>query len=591
MSNSQKWFEMAELRQRSLDTKVWIPLAASHAVMSDGQQFHLGYQEEYFACETVAVPLNLRSQAEQLEWIDLSNNGQGPEFFDKEYMPADQQLGYGDEPIGTRLVLRQSFTMHDADEWHLHQDLVIALGLKREEDAWVCPQEAYEKIACLQRKENGEPALLLIRAEHLRDYLQARGMGLLSSTFICREAIIPDANHISWLTNHVKDLTETQRWEGSIQAVHEGGMSFGAKTNVIHVGRINVDKGEDIPAFGLPTDDEVAFSSQVVNASSGRLLIKVQGELWRTDWLDPAAFSARVRRDPTPGVAHFITDTAGTQEAKETLDRKGRWLWFRPQVMNELVSRRGSTLVWHTRETGLIAAVPNNGVAFGLNELGLINVYAKDIARLPDWQQKVWAGQSVSPDGGVCAELLASQMKALPASSEAPEVRLARVLTTVNSTAESSIGCKLLRPHPDYADILKRTHRFRATDYPNLLALAKDIARLTADSIDVGAVQKLLPPVAKGEKALGSLKSLEQLLAKKIDATEARTLLTPLVGIYELRLGDAHLAGSQTKDALDMLKIDYKAPFVWQGEYLLAACTNSLERIEEIFRTHFVAAS
>jgi hypothetical protein len=45
----------------------------------------------------------------------------------------------------------------------------------------------------------------------------------------------------------------------------------------------------------------------------------------------------------------------------------------------------------------------------------LVTVYAYDIAKLPLWQQRVWSGFNVTPEGAVSSELLAAQMKpALP---------------------------------------------------------------------------------------------------------------------------------------------------------------------------------
>ncbi|GAA4388827.1 hypothetical protein [Hymenobacter koreensis] len=591
MDYSQEWFEMADLRRRSLMTKVWVPLAAAQELYREGEHFHVGFKEEYFGCETVAVSLESKADAMQLDWSYLNDNGQEPRCTDEDYTPADVQDGWGDEPIGIRLVLRQAMTPPEIDEWHLHQDLVIALGLKREGDIWVCPREAYFEVASLKRKANGEPALLVIHAEHLRDYLRARGMGLLSSTYSSREAVTPDANYLDWSSDYVIEESTMQKWTGDIRTIHESGSPFGQDIAVMHVGRTDVDKGEDVPNFGLPRDGQVAVSSGKIKAGSGRLLMLVRGELWRTEWLDPATLSARVRRDSTPGTAFFVTDTGGTQETKSTLTAESRWLWFRPNIINELASRRGATHGWDTRETGWISVVPGRKLRFGLNDIGLVNVYAKDIAQLPDWQQKIWAGYSNSPDGGVSNEFLAAQMEARPADTEAPEERLSNSLAKLRTVTEQNLGFSIIRTHTDYDAILSKTHRFRATDYTSLLALAKDVARLTADSLDVGAIQKMLPPIPKGEKPPGSLKSLEKLLATKLDPTYARNLLTPLVGTYELRLGDAHLASSKIQDAWGLVGIDNKLPFVWQGEQLLAACASSIEQITYAFSTLFNATA
>ena len=128
--------------------------------------------------------------------------------------------------------------------------------------------------------------------------------------------------------------------------------------------------------------------------------------------------------------------------------------------------------------------------------------------------------------------------------------------------------------------MLARTHRFRSTDQAGFFALSKDVARLTADSIDGAALQTIVGPPG-GEK-WGSLKSLEKVLASKTSSEEARRLLGPLVGTYDLRQGDAHLPSNELAEALKLVHVDATAPFVWQG--LLDACVTALFEILEVLK-------
>jgi len=133
----------------------------------------------------------------------------------------------------------------------------------------------------------------------------------------------------------------------------------------------------------------------------------------------------------------------------------------------------------------------------------------------------------------------------------------------------------LFREHPQLPDILSRAHRFRAIDRAGLFALAKDLARLTADSIDVGALHRLLS-LPRGDRT-GSLKCLEMLLASRTDPATARKSVAPLVGIYQLRLADAHLPTSELEASLQLVEIDSTLPMVQQG-----AATLARMRIESI---------
>jgi hypothetical protein len=219
-------------------------------------------------------------------------------------------------------------------------------------------------------------------------------------------------------------------------------------------------------------------------------------------------------------------------------------------------------------------------VHFGVNSLGLINIYAKDIALLPEWQQKIWAGYNVSPEGKVSEELLASQMKAVPANTQAPEAFLKNGLNLLNELSQKKLGILLFKDHDYTPQLLHTLHRFRAIDKAGLYALAKDVARLTADSIDAAAIQTIVSP-PKGTK-WGSLKSLENLIASKIDPKIARSMLSPLVRVYELRHADAHLPSSEVDAALALVGVDQSFPFIQQGYQLLRACVDSIYGIAEV---------
>jgi hypothetical protein len=201
---------------------------------------------------------------------------------------------------------------------------------------------------------------------------------------------------------------------------------------------------------------------------------------------------------------------------------------------------------------------------------------------LPDWQQRVWAGYNVSPEGGVSEELLSAQAKGIPASTQAPEEFLPKGLALLKELSTEKLGFPILRDHEYIPKLLEASHRFRAIDKSGLYALAKDVARLTADSIDSAAIQTIVSP-PKGTK-WGSLKSLENLAASKIDAKIARSMLSALVGVYELRHGDAHLPSSQVDEAFALVGVDQAAPYVHQGHQLLYACVSSIYGIVEVLK-------
>lgn len=209
-------------------------------------------------------------------------------------------------------------------------------------------------------------------------------------------------------------------------------------------------------------------------------------------------------------------------------------------------------------------------------------MFAKDIALLPDWQQQIWVGFNIAPEGGISKELHAAQVKATPASTQAPEKFLISEMRRLDNIAKGKLKTSIFRDLDPDIDLLKRTHRFRATDNIGLYALAKDIERIVIAKLDKTLIKSVITPPPDG-KDWGSIKLLENMLASKIGDKEARKITAPLVGINELRIGDAHEKSEKgIKDALELVGIDAKAPSITQGYQLLDSCVSTLSKISKI---------
>jgi hypothetical protein len=345
--------------------------------------------------------------------------------------------------------------------------------------------------------------------------------------------------------------------------------------------RTDFDFEVDVPTLE-PTDENLGSNTWNVR-KSGRKLCRVEGQYWRNEWVEPSPVSPRVRGDQIPSTASFIISAAGERVSADDLryEDVGRWLWFSPHIVMIILSHRGGSLEWFTRDTAGLQLPGGNRVYFGLNENDLVTAYAADVARLPEWQRLIWAGFNVAPNGGVGREQLAAQVEARPASTQAPEWLLERGFIELNTASQARWGISLLREHEETQNILARAHRFRALDQAGLLSLAKDLARLTVDSLDLDALRQLVP-AAKGE-GLRSLKLLEQVLGTLIDSSDAYQLVGPLVGVYELRLGDAHLPSSKIAGAIGLVGVDANASPLQQGTQLLSVTVSAIRRIAQTF--------
>jgi hypothetical protein len=569
-----KWFEMADVRRRSYNAAAWLPLRAVNTIERIGSYGDAGHREEFFGAGTVAIPSKYKELALKLGWGDVGimHNHAGC-FQNGCYYLVHEFRQFGSELRGEHLVLDQHGNQIEHSEWHLNQDLVLTLGLKRENDIWVRPDEGYLQIAELQRNDDdGRPKSLHFRASHLKDYLCAREMGLCITYYHQRLEVLEDATHITWESS---TTTSDDGWEGRKYEIHEGGMPFGGKTAIVQVTREDVDFEEDVPQIG-PLDKNLRHLSWT-KEDQGRKLFVINGELWRTEWIEPAKASLIVRGDKIEPTIFFIVNTEGKKESGATLRDSGRWLWFQPHVINTLLSYRRASLSWHTRDTGQVACSPDYSVNFGVNSLGLVTAYAKDVVWLPEWQQKIWSGFNVGPDGKVSSELLAAQAGGEPCSSLAPEAYIKDGFDYLQKVAVEALGIAILRKHDEFDSIIGNCHRFRALNKNGLFELAKDLSRLTADSLQVEELRKIVQP-PKTEN-WGSLKSLEKMLALKWGDERARGALSPLFGVYELRLADAHLPTEQLDESLKKVGVDAGAPNVHQGLQLLHSFVTAIHSI------------
>jgi hypothetical protein len=278
--------------------------------------------------------------------------------------------------------------------------------------------------------------------------------------------------------------------------------------------------------------------------------------------------SVRVRGDDDPSVLEFIVDPDRTRMPSTSLDDEdiGRWLWFRPDVIKAFLGRRGFTLDWYTGETGALGSTSGYRTHFGLNSSDYLTVYAYDIARLPTWEQRIWAAYNVGPEGGVSKELLAAQVRSAPASTKAPEERLKDLMKAVGDVFRDSFGGPLYAHELDQKTATSIS-RFDGLDDASLLRLAKELTRQFVDRLNVRLMRENSSHENKSK--LGSIKLLESILARLSTEELARRVLAPVVGVYDLRTGDAHPTSSTIEEAYALAGIDRSKSPIRQAEQMI----------------------
>lgn len=579
---TQDWFEMKKLRTKDSNKDVWIPLFEISTIIKEGKYGYEGYKEEFFGAGSVCIPIDDFDKASNLSWMDVGISRVTKSYIDENmYFQGDLLNSNYYGISGFFPVLIQEVAAYPNHIWHVHQDIIIALDLVKENDSWIAPNEDFIEVIKLTKDDSGLPKKIEIRNDFLKDYLCARGMGLFITTYRNRDQIISQSPDFNW-DNGSQEITNEQfRWAGRISPIHQGGEPFGESMLVIHSSRTDVDLEDDVPTMGIPSDENIEYDSWG-KKFEGTKLFRVSGELWKNHLILPGEYSEIIKGDECLNPPMFIVDASGKQENQKNLADGGKWLWFNPQVINELLNKRGFALEWYTRETGAIISPSHDYVTFGINSIGLINAYSKDIAFLPVWQQKIWTGYNVRPEGKISYELYQSQVKAEPAETQAPEAYIGKGLNLLNDLFIRKYGFLLFNYHQDTDNILKKIHRFRSYNEDGFFSLAKDIARLTADSINS---KDLNSNIAHKEK-LGSIKSLEYFIGEKANLSleEQRKISRALVGIYELRHMEAHLPGSNIDEAYSLAGVDKGDLPILKGFQIIDSFVSTLFIISTVLK-------
>lgn len=570
----QDWILQKKETRRTFSKSTWVPLRESYEDKHGGVQ-DVGYISELFACGSVAFPPEHKELAGRLGWseIGIGRNVQPYAYEDGYYSSIDQYQYNDKEPVGIHLVFEHPQPVVGGRLWILNPDLVVALHLIKEGNNWVRPEENFAVVAREILNENGEHRLIEIKRQYLIDYLAARNLSLRLSYY--RQRV---ENVATLEGSEYENLTATQeerdggRFELLIRNLED---VYGGSWSSLRVWRTDVDEEEDAPVMGPESNENTDYESSQghVNGYQG---VRVEGEFWRDEWIEHQGQSVRVRGDVDTNLPSFMVETDGTRMASDDLDDEdiGRWLWFRSSIVNELLGLRGFSLKWYTAETGGIQSTSGYVIHFGINSSDLITVYAYDIARLSGWEQHIWAAHNVVPEGKVSSELMLSQVKAQPASTHAVEILLFKVMEMLKGGFHEKFNISLYTHDIDHDAVMLQISRFASKDQASLLRLAKELVRVFSDRLNVSELRKLSTHKDKGK--LGSNKLLQDILSQKAGEEKAYEIFGPIVGAYDMRVGDAHPTSSKIGDALKLAGVDENSSFLRQGEQLISTFGQSI---------------
>ncbi len=562
---SKEWFELEDHRRRLFSRAVWIPVYGTIFPILRGEYPEIGHIEETLAVGSAVIFDDKREKAEELDWhywqLDdtmsyLKDDGS--------YGGADTFYEEPDGNLGFRLVLSQYHNSLHPRQVSVHQDFVLAYGLLQEGDVWLRPSEGYEEVVRQTTNDEGETRFVEFRAEYLKDYLAARKAGLRLYYYRQRRAILKDNPGFGWPEDYSLTDDQHNRCEVRCDEIDSSGDFPGASWAVFKSWRTDVDPGADVPDFSHEDEDSTATETTSGIREGDGPRFRIIGEMWRGEWIEPAEKSFRIGWSELKEVLTVTLDGGGEKVDLETLNHEevGKYLWFKPDVVNVLLSQRGGNLTWYTKETGGVSPSPDSLIHFGVNRLGLVNAYAYDIARLRLWERRIWVAHNCRPDGGVSEELMKAQMECAPAGSKSPEFLIQNALGWFDHVFLDVFRVPLLRDHDEVGAVVEKIHRFRAVDENGLRSLAKDIVKISIERINK---KNLISALGEKKSNLGTLKLLQTLLAKHTDDDYAYAQMTPLFGVYDLRGADAHLSSSDVEECYSRLGVDRSGPYITQA--------------------------
>lgn len=333
---NQDWILQSRETRRCFANSTWLPLRASVKI-GHGQAdvTEVGHVSEYFGCGSVAFPPQHREAAERLSWseIGIGHSARPLAYKDGHYSPVDQYQYNDKEAIGVELVFEHEQPVVGGRQWILNPDLVIALRLIKDGNNWVRPEEDFVVVAREKIDEDGSHSQIEIKREFLLDYLAARRLSLRLSYYRQRVenvAALADSDYAE--LNDQQERRDDGRFELRIRNLND---VFGGRWASFRIWRTDIDPEEDAPVMGREGDDNTE-SEHREGHRGGYEGVRVEGEFWRDEWINSQGQSVRVRGDADQTRPQFIVETDGTRMPSQCLNDEdiGRWLWFRPGVVN-----------------------------------------------------------------------------------------------------------------------------------------------------------------------------------------------------------------------------------------------------------------
>jgi hypothetical protein len=233
------------------------------------------------------------------------------------------------------------------------------------------------------------------------------------------------------------------------------------------------------------------------------------------------------------------------------------YLYFRPEVLQRYLEMPGYDVSFHMRNWGIASLPGERGtVDVGINSKSLVTAFAPDIADLPIDEQTYWASCTSLPSGEICEELFQTRMQSNPPHSPGVVSLCRDVRENLANVFKDRFGVELFKDKdPSAKELCKLSVGPITNQYSEVGNLGKILYGWMFETMEVSALRDALTSLgASPNKNLRQIKLLEACLVEDgLELDQARAITAPLVGLNDLRVTAAHIAGPELEPIFNLM--------------------------------------
>lgn len=226
-------------------------------------------------------------------------------------------------------------------------------------------------------------------------------------------------------------------------------------------------------------------------------------------------------------------------------------------------------------------------IPFGINRHGAVIMWLGDVARLPLPEQHYLMSENRPSDHCIGSEFYEAQIECV-FTPPPPESRLFQARSAFHDACFQRFGTKIAHLEVAVLDLATSLVRPVLDTRREHQIMADTLNKIHVESLDNGALERLLRTLGVEAQGTGSLKRLQALL-ETLDGT-AGQLLSPFYVLYDLRIAYSHLRSDEgraamLKSAIDRLSLPDSADITALYDALVKDLTRSYEALCVVLRS------